>query len=68
MSAESQEERFYRVEQYFCPLCKSILARESRDSAPESMKLVHGENSCKRSNRVYYCPGVDLARMAEEFR
>lgn len=62
------DERFYRVEEFVCPLCDSILVRDSRTAQPDSLKLTHRKNSCKRSGRVYYYIGVDLTPMPKEFQ
>jgi hypothetical protein len=62
------EERFYRAEDLCCPLCHATLTLFSRIAQPDSMALIHEENNCKRSGRVYYCPGIDLTPMPKEFQ
>lgn len=62
------DERFYTADCPFCPLCGEFLEKKSRDVDSAYMKLVHPTNPCKRSGRVYYCPGIDLTPMPKEFQ
>lgn len=64
------EHRFYSLfPPFICPLCSSELVMAPRKSQPDSMKLMHLDNECVRSGKVYYCPRVEmLTEIPEEFQ
>jgi hypothetical protein len=62
------EFRFYDTRPLICPHCGQALTLEPRKYRTDSMKLVHPINSCQRSGKQYYRPGVDLQEMPPEFQ